>query len=312
MNGTILLPEAFTRKRYLSDRYHILFDEIASRLNWKIHVANDIEEKEIEGNILMALKCPQHDDPSRGANIPKLSKKIKVISYTVDLQSCSRDYVENVKKVLARSDLILCPYKHAFENRWPQYVDKFEWFPHYFAPTSRYQNMEFRKSPIPKCIVAGAAFRPYPIRVKAVNSKGRNIYRLPHPGYNPKMCVSEINRFKFKVGLDYAQELNKYSCALTCTSIYEYVLAKHLEIPAARTIMLTNRCTDLRDLGFIPSKHYVEVTEANVVGVIDDVVNHREKYTHIAWDAYKHVWEIGRVEVSAEQFVELLRTRKWL
>ena len=309
--GTILLPKKFTKEIYISDRYHVFLNTLAAKLNWDIVVGDDISQNQIQGNILLALKCPQHDGIHRGANIPNISSDIKVITYTVDIQ-CYRDgsiFHKALTKVLDRSDLIICPYDEAFRTKMHAYVDKYEWFPHYFS-TTRYSSLSFDNIRINKCVLAGALSDIYQVRLEAAKSAQCQV--IPHPGYDPSITIANIDRTKYKIGDDFAKELNAYCCAVTCTSSFKYVLAKHFEIAAAKTILLTDRCVDLDKIGFVPDVHYIEVTSDNVRSKIYEVVNNTNKYKEIAVNAYNLVIQTSTINHRVEQLINILRDRKWL
>jgi hypothetical protein len=98
-------------------------------------------------------------------------------------------------------------------------------------------------------------------------------------------CVDYIpppynNQHKY-VGANYARLLNKYVCCVTCGSIFNYLLAKHIEIPAANSLLLTTENDDLRDAGFVAGKHYLKVDFDNVIGVIEIILKAPDKYAKV-------------------------------
>jgi len=303
-NGTILLPPKFIRGVYVADRYHYLFEEIASRLSWKIHIANDVSANDIDGNYLLSFKSPQHDDISRGASIPDIPKHIKVISYVVDLQHASKGskLYDLMCKVMTRANIILCPYDEAFRRIYPQFVNKYVFFPNFFGPTSRYSN-ENECNRINKALVSGHLNKHfYPVRVMA--SQLNDVCDiLPHPGYSG----NTIDTSKFKVGDAFADTLRRYKCAVTCCSSLNYVLAKHFEIPAAKTIMMSDNCRDMKKIGFVPGKHFVEIVkQPNVMLNQIRTILHSNNHKNMIDNAYEFVMKNHTIEARTQQFVNMI------
>jgi hypothetical protein len=121
----------------------------------------------------------------------------------------------------------------------------------------------FNDDPKMRCLLSGAVnSKIYPLR-SFVKKQSNNID-----------C-------KKAIGDKYAELLNSYFCCVTSCSIFNYVLAKHLEIPSTGSLLLTNETSDLKRAGFISNYHYVPVTKKNVIAKISHCLKKPNKYKHI-------------------------------
>ena len=96
-------------------------------------------------DVVVIFKSPQSEKPRMMYDLAKLSKKIKLIGYYSDIHSGlvrykdgrlrrkdlarQKEYFRCMNRLLKRCDKILCSYDFAFRKQWPQYIDKYEFFP---------------------------------------------------------------------------------------------------------------------------------------------------------------------------------------
>lgn len=303
IKGLILIPEHFGNPAYITDRYMCLFRKMRDELGFGISITDNLKSLSSDIEVVVTLKSPQHTHPNTLMELENLDKKVKLVGYFSDLHSWGKkDYEDNMSRRLDRCDVILCPYDKAFRKRWPQYIDKYVFFPHFFAPHDRYANLGFNEKPIPKCLLSGEVdSNIYPLRA-FIKKKGdpSEIDILGHPGYlvDDQACVKR----------KYAKFVNKYFCGVATSSIYNYVVAKYFEIPAVGALLLADEVEDLKKLGFVPFKHYVPITENNVLSQIDDCLVHQEKYDEIRNVGMEFVRENHSINNRFQQFKEILWT----
>ena len=121
-----------------------------------------------------------------------------------------------------------------------------------------------------KLLISGAtAAGYYPLRQHAKNLMQQEtslpIEVRPHPGYDP---IRDAKR----ESTEYSQNINNYKLALAGTAPFPektpgpYLIAKHFEIPASGTAMITDEIIApyLASLGFEENKHYITATVENL------------------------------------------------
>lgn len=300
--GTILFPGKYNSRS--SVRYTHFFRTFAEKNNFLILEKDNVTLEQMQGEIYIGFKAPQHDCFTRGRAAAEFPKNIKVIFFPVDLQYVDSptipEYRIRFENVLKRADKIICPYKEAFFYHWPQYTNKFEWFPQYFSPEEWYRCLPSDNRKINKCLIPGFAGLDYPMR--------RELYKhldicdgLIHTKYQQNMVVQNGAYYE-----DYPKKLNEYICCFTCCSRFKYPLAKYFEIPAAGSLLVAERCKDIDELGFVPGKHYIAVTMNNMLEKIKNIINNPEKYINILEEGRKFVLNNYGVNKRIEQLERIV------
>ena len=166
------------------------------------------------------------------------------------------------RKLLAFSlcDTILCPYAYVFDDFYPELRDRrrIVWIPHSASPDF---DVPFNQNPENSILLSGAGGPCYPLRgrMKDLQEEGRfAIAHRDHPGYQGTFDYGNDPR----VGAGYARTLNHYLAGLTDTSTFRYIVAKHFEIPAAGSLLMTDGAIgeQLKQLGFAAHINYLPVT----------------------------------------------------
>ena len=107
------------------------------------------------------------------------------------------------------------------------------------------------------------------------------------------------------VGDSYAKLLHSYFCCATSSSIFNYVVAKHYEICATGSLLLTNETADLKKTGFIPYEHYIPITKENCIEKIKHCLEHPEEYIDIRKEGMKYVRENHSLDNKMKQLGEI-------
>jgi hypothetical protein len=108
-------------------------------------------------------------------------------------------------------------------------------------------------------------------------------------------------------GEDYAKLLSSAKIHPTCTSIYGYVLAKHFEIAASGTLLMTDWCNDLSFLGFEHGKNYVKIVKGNVKDKINYFLKNDKEREEITANAVAMIYANHNVQKRAEQLYNIFK-----
>lgn len=118
-------------------------------------------------------------------------------------------------------------------------------------------------------LLSGAMHSVYPLRHKAaaLKEQGFAIEHLPHPGYDN---IPDDIRPQTKTATGYAQILNSHLACLTCGGVQRYVTAKHYEIAASGSLLVTDSqlVKELAELGFVAGVHYIATSPECLATVI--------------------------------------------
>ena len=306
--GTIFLPKKFSKETYVTDRYHCFFEEIQKRLGWDLIIEDDIDINKVKTNYLLIFKCPQADDPSRLVNVKNINITVRLIGYYADLQQKGRSdtYIKNMDDVLDRCDIILTAYKEAFIEKWEKYWYKTKWFPQFYGPDDRFDNLDYNFNKcIKKILLIGATtVRYYPLR-NFIAKINYHIKKVSHPGYQ----IEDFNRkieLGYKIRDDYAEVINQYCGTIATCSTEKYVIAKYFEIPAAGTLLLANKCNDLVELGFKEDVHYVCIDKVSVHKKLMNVIQNYNGYRTMITECREFVKENFSTKARVDQFVKII------
>jgi len=312
MSNFIYIPKRFSKDVYVTDRYAILFDLIADNLNWKItHDPSDVINSDV--NIVMLFKTPQSESPSLNniEFIYKIPDSTKIISYFTDIhiKEQKNKYLEKMEYILNRSNIILVSYYNAFIEKWKKFENKAIWFPHFYAPASRF-NLPYNNNPIKKCLLIGEVHKHYyPLRHKVLSEKTKMIDYIKHPGYH--IDIENIVQKDIPIRDNYAKKLNEYFCNITCCSRFQYTLAKYFEIPATGSLLIADSCDEINKLGFKDGINYIQINENNAMDIINEVLSKTENYDDIRKNGMCFIRNNFSVEKRFNQFIDILKDKNW-
>jgi glycosyltransferase involved in cell wall biosynthesis len=263
-----------------------------------IEIPSDID-------VIIARAIPQKSYVNSLMNLANLNKNVKLIGYLHNLHG-NESMKSNMIKMLNRYDIILSPAEETFKNQYSKYLNKFIFFPNFFAPHERYIKFEFNKNPIFKCLLSGALASEYPLRSFIFDKIDRSkVSIIPHPGYK-KSKKEILNDVSCYTGDKYANELYSYFCCLSTSSKFNYVLAKYLEIPAVGSLLIANETNDLKKIGFIAGEHYVSITKENALETIYECLDNPDKYIEIRKNGMGFVRRNHSINNRFEQLKNIL------
>ena len=326
IRGIIYIPTIFQRDSYVTDRYDCLFDAMAERFGFEVCRADSIGSIP-DVDVVIVFKAAQHSNRNSLADAANLPKSVKLISYFVDLhsqtklspihyrlRSLNRAFGRELdfpaasdeipmEKILDRSDVIICPYDTAFRSEWPQHVEKYRFFPHFFAPYDRYVNIDFNESPTNNVFLSGSigfvgGVDAYPVRRHIRDNAPECLVYLPHPGYHTGRGI---------IRDDYAKFISEHLGGVATASAFGYVVAKYFEIPAAGALLIGERVDDLDKLGFVPGEHYVPITKESAIGTVEECCANPRKYTEIRKEGMDLVRKSHSINNRLDLMEEVIR-----
>lgn len=155
-------------------------------------------------------------------------------------------------------DGIFARYPHAVST--VTRGNKTKCFPLHHAATENFVRPIDRTGKKERVLLSGVVddhFYLFRKKAEGLMEQGAPIDRRNHPGYEPKTSPAEE-------ASDYAAQISSYLIAISGGSLppavpAPFVLAKHFEIPAAGTALLTDEKLDpyLKELGFINGENYI-------------------------------------------------------
>jgi hypothetical protein len=314
MKGVIIIPEEYYGK--ISHMiFEPLFKLIRDNLGFEQMVMGKFSKNKVEKyDIVVILKTPQKSHPNSLEGIENLTKSKKLVCYFSDVHPNIHPvknednvlFTERANKVLKRADLIFYSYKEAFLKFWYQYQHKAVWLPHFVGYPEFAKSLPFNNERNVKVLLSGANGFYYPLRKFAISNPHtlRNLMILKHPGYNIKTESANVDGFF--IGTKFYKELNNFYSAISCTSILNYTLMKHFEIPSVGTLLLSDVCSDMNDLGFIPSVNYIQIDMSNMIEILQNVKEFHKNFDNVRKNGRQFVLENHTVYHRFETFKKVL------
>lgn len=289
--------------KYISPSFHYLLNEVAKLTHLTVwHEPGNIKE------IINSL--PSRPDfifinEFGETNSPKLSGLDSLdIPYAINLHDLH--YHIDQRKELLKSlnpKAIFTYYRDKFYDWYPEYSSIMRWLPHH-ANTDIFKDYGLNKE-IDFLLMGAIHPTIYPLRYKILETmqhKSGFVY-YKHPGYRN---IEDHEKNTTFAGEKYAQEINRAKIFLTCNSHYNYTIMKYFEVLACRTLLLAPVSPEILDLGLIPGKHFVSITEDDFEEKAEYYLYHHEEREKITEEGYRFVQEYHSTIQRARQFVSLI------
>jgi hypothetical protein len=287
--GLILVPTRYAQNLY-TDKFVRMFRRMEETHGCRVVVADDIDPAKTarETSFVVVFKPTQWNRPANFTGVLGLPAGVKVFGLWDDIHQGKRgpkwwtgDY-RVLTRFFKRCDGIFCTYDHAFRKWYPKFSGKLIHLPHFYSDED-FREVPYNEHPVMKCLLSGATGEFYPLRRHAMKNPG--VVVLPHPGYG----ADSLSKGDMKFGKGYAEELSKYFCGVTCSSIIDYPVAKYMEIPAAGCLLLASHTPDLDALGYRDGVNYVRVDEKNFDSKLADVLANPGNYEGVRRAGYEFV-----------------------
>jgi len=303
MRGLILVSARY-KKKYSHDRYKIFFQKLSTELGFKLFYTDRIDVPKDVDTIIVGLQRLYTNSLMELADI---NKKVKIIGILGDPHSLDKIPGNDIK-MFNRYDTILGFNDSFFRQKYPQYAEKFIFFPQFFAPYDRFTKFKINNSPINKCLLSGN-LKPrwtYPFRNYINDNRNpKQIITLPYPGTFLKKMKGK-NKNNYYIGDRYSKKIHDYFCSIVVSGFKGGVIAKFVEIPAVGTLMLCNEALDLKQMGFIANEHYIPINEKNVFNKVTKCLRNPKKYIGIRKAGMKLVRENHNINNRIETIKEIV------
>jgi len=112
-----------------------------------------------------------------------------------------------------------------------------------------------------------------------------------------------------KIGVNYSKLLNKAKISCSCTSMYNFTVAKSFEIPASMSALLSDLTADMRDLGFKDEENMIRF-DNNVKEKVEHYLKNPDKLKVLTTNGYNLVHENHTTEIRARKFLQYLEKMK--
>ncbi|MBW3113780.1 MULTISPECIES: glycosyltransferase [Bacillaceae] len=301
---TILIISADYKQRPFPD-FHYLMDELEKGANiilWQ--KSSDINEIlfniDKEPDFILINDYGEKFTPKitnlRSSSIPK-----GVIVHDLHYEKSNRKRMFLQDEI----DYIFSYYRDAFIQFYPEFANKLIWLPHH-VNTELFKDYGLSKS-INKLLMGSVSPSIYPLRAKilqTMKNKKDFVYHA-HPGYR-KFSKQEMQ--KLFIYENYAKEINRAKMFFTCDSIYKYPVSKYYQVLACRTLLLAPSSPELKDLGFIAGKHFVEINSTNFVEVSNYYSKNEKECERIAENGYKMVRLNHTTKIRAAQLLKSIHS----
>ena len=315
MKGAILIPTAFAD----TIPYKVcepLFELVGEEFGFGRFVRDEVLASEFgKYDVVITVKSPQkfHVDNLRGyENLPE---RVKVVPYFTDIHPHlhpvralqSGPFLNRMTDVLDRACVIASAFDEVFRNFWPKYVDKMVWLPQFVGLPDEAEQIPDGIERQNLVLMSGAHGFYYPLRKYIYRNEELRKYLgiLKHPGYKVGYAEAQ-GRKGVRLGADFYHTLSEYIGGISTTSILGCVLMKHFEIQAVGSLLLSDWCEDMDELGLIDGVNFVRIDETTVSDVLSRVCEHPKDFSDVAERGRKLALSNHTIHNRLETFREIL------
>jgi len=313
MKKAIIVPPSVMEINRVEDNNRILREVLAKEFSFDMLLMDNIDLSLVARYDLIFIDPFKYLNKKYVVNTMRLlSMPVKILAYGADIENVKMpekdfmDFVRNRSAFYLRADKILCDVYENFKvvcaDIFEKIKSKMVWWPKCVANYDRYFNLPFNESPILKCTLAGKLDDRYALRRFIFETCGGMVKYYAHPGYG------KIDTSKFPTGDRFAKELNQYVCGACPTKVnVNHVTEKHVIIPAAGSLLLTERTADFDRLGMTDGVHYVSINRETVSGIIEDVIGSPEKYRDIRFSGREYIKQHHTIRNRIEEIRPVLK-----
>jgi Glycosyl transferases group 1 len=145
---------------------------------------------------------------------------------------------------------------------------------------------DYKESKIVPVLFTGANYALYPWRQKIIKCVSQSYPSLicPHLGYSGGRSATQMI-----CGEQYARTINASWFVPTCGTVAKEIVRKHLEIPASRACLITEKSPALEAAGFIDMENCVFADEHDVMNKLDYLFQNQDELKSIIDAGYQLV-----------------------
>ena len=283
MRKTFVIPMKYARFVKHRERYHgkmlMLSEMLEAELGFETRFVIGTNDFPFDSDLILL-----YGEPNALGFMPSvldsLRKEVSLVGIFSDIHWHKPTFLP---RLFDRCSVILSISHTVFERFWPNYIEKFIYFPTFFAPHDNYVRLSIRDNPKMKCLLSGQTRTQYPIRSylrleTATSPHVRSMIDiLEHPRKDCKLFFTRNNPCEYEY---YPETLNEYFCCITDDGMPEntQVVAKYFEIPAAGSLLLAPIASDLKFLDFTPNVHFVPITKGDALSKVKGCLDNPETY----------------------------------
>ncbi|WP_158211747.1 glycosyltransferase [Alkalihalobacterium alkalinitrilicum] len=298
-----ILYSTVDKKNYLHEDKEYFKSELAKHSNVDVrfitkggHIKKLLDELNFKPNFIYfdGLFNNQPITGLRDCNIP-----VGILYH--DLHSNQEKFKQLVKDYSAH--LIFVHYRDYFLQHFPEFSHMYRWLPH-FIHTPIFKDYKLDKD-IDYLLMGATTEKHYPLRQKIANEmNGVNgfVHHI-HPGY--KYFSADAIKTAL-IGENYAKEINRAKIFFTDDSIYKFPIKKYTEVLGCNTLLLATDSQELKDLGFVDRKTFVEINDKNYFAKAQYYIKNDAERLHIAENGYKMVRSRHTTEIRIHQFIQYI------
>ncbi|HLS10514.1 glycosyltransferase family protein [Lentibacillus sp.] len=218
-------------------------------------------------------------------------------------------FVEQRKRYILsnqiRTFFVIC--QHNFYNYYPRQKHDQVFFLPQFANTSIFKDYGAEKTI--DLLMLGEISLPqiYPLREKILQyyKKDSRFFNRPHPGWRD---FTAEQAEKALIGENYARTINQAKLFFACGSVRQVVTFKYFEVPACRTLLMAPDLPELKEIGLIPGKHFVDINEENFPERAEYFLKNTEERKRITEEGYRFVHNHHSTAHRARQLVRQIKS----
>jgi len=209
-----------------------------------------------------------------------------------------------------RYDIIFYKYKVYLKN-YGNYSEifKYIWLPH-SIDIEMFKDYGLEKK-YPVLMVGQRNPKVYPNRYKAYESlKNKPWFTAIGRPIESNVGDEYENKVKWPIRKDYAKLLNQSDICITCGSTFKFPVMKYFEIPASKSLLVSNWFEELGDLGFEDGQNMVVADYSKLDLQMTSLLNDKKKLKRIQNNGYDLIHKFHTCDIRADQMVRHLE--QWL
>lgn len=247
-----------------------------------------------------------HEHGLYGPNITGISNvDIPCGAYLHDLNQIMNNNTNTIKAAIDRDSIqyIFTIIRNKFIKWYPEYVDRMRWLPHCIDPAI-FRDYDLQKD-IDYLMIGNIIQKYYPLRYQIYQTMKERKNFVSHLHTGPYNIANKKDTAL--IGTKYAKEINRAKIFFTCSSNNKYPLQKYYEVLACNTLLLAPASQELKDLGFIPGVHFVDINESNFEQKAEYYLRNKAERKKITKEGYRLVHEKHTTAIRVAQFVEMIQ-----
>ncbi|MDD2573893.1 MAG: glycosyltransferase [Bacillota bacterium] len=218
--------------------------------------------------------------------------------YYIDLQTQTEERKRFIRE--NKIDLVFSPTKDFFYRTLPELRGKFRWLPFSNNP-GLFKDWQLNKD-IDFLLMGRCWSAWYPFRVLVL----KRMTGVQGFVYHKHPYETGPENKKIYTGKEYAKEINRAKIFFACGTKFNYPVRKYFEVPACNTLLIAKGNKDLKDLGFVSGKNFVECTDSNFYDLAMYYMKNDMERERIAKNGYNLVHSRHTDKIRVKEFLNMI------